>query len=63
MGYQGAAKYFGSELQYIEFLPYVFTLIVWKVAKTTAHQRLIFGVQKLKEALLYIFVNMFEFLS
>ncbi len=41
-----ATKYFGSELQYIEFLSYVFTLAAWNVAKTTAHQKLIFEFHK-----------------
>jgi hypothetical protein len=46
-----AAKKFGSELQSIEFLPYVLTLTAWKVAKTTAPQQVIFKVQKLVDAL------------
>jgi hypothetical protein len=41
-----------SELHYKEFLPYVFPFTAWKMAKTTAHQRLIFKVQKLVEALI-----------
>ncbi len=41
-----------QELQYIEFFPYDFIITTWKVAKTTAHQRLIFKVQKLAEALI-----------
>jgi hypothetical protein len=35
----------------IKVLLYVFTLTAWKGTKTTAHQRLIFKVQKLAEAL------------
>jgi hypothetical protein len=47
-----AAKKFDSELHYLEILQYVFTLTAWKVVKTTAHQRLIFEVQKLVKALI-----------
>jgi hypothetical protein len=33
-------------------MSYVFTLIAWKVAKRTAHQKLIFKVQKPVEAII-----------
>ncbi len=64
MGNKEGRQIFGTELQNIEYLPYVFTLTAWKVVKTTAHQRLIFKVKKLADALfrpeLYIFATIFE---
>jgi hypothetical protein len=35
-----------------KFLPYVFFLTAWEMAKTTADQKLIFKVKKLVESLI-----------
>jgi hypothetical protein len=48
--YQVPPRKFTANSNKYNFSQYVSPLTTWKVAKTTAHQKLIFKVQKLEEA-------------